>query len=109
MVTRNNTQLTTCTLPVAVIKITFPSIALVRYQTPFTPVNSYLTKRSWENLIFATASGNVSVISYGVSLVTYHFWIYSSFSEFSKSHMGIIQFFLGYQENREPIEETKLI
>ena len=67
---RNNTQLTMCTLPMAVIKITFPLLALVRYLLSFVLVNSYLTRCSWENLIFATASLNVSVISYGLSLVT---------------------------------------
>ena len=70
MVTRNNTQLATCTLPVGVIKTTFPLLALVRYLLQFTPVNSYLTRCSWENFIFATASGIVSTISCGVSLVT---------------------------------------
>ena len=70
MVTRNSTQLATCALLVAVIKITFPLLALVTYLLPFTPVSSYLSRCSWENLIFATASGNVSVISYGVCLVT---------------------------------------
>ena len=54
------------TLPVEVIKITFP---LVRCLLSFTPMKSYLTICSGENLIFATASGNVSVISYG-NLVT---------------------------------------
>ena len=63
MVIRNNTQLATYVLPVTVIKNTFPSLALVKYLLPFTPVNSYLTRRSWDNLIFATTSGNVSVIS----------------------------------------------
>ena len=70
MVTRNNTQLATCTLPVVVIKITFLLLVLVRYLLLFTPVNSYLTRCSWENLIFATTSGNISVIRYGVSQVT---------------------------------------
>ena len=37
---------------------------------PFTPVNSYLTRCSWENLHFATTSWNISDISYSVSLVT---------------------------------------
>ena len=50
--------------------VTFPSLALVRYLLPFTSANSYLTRCSWENLIFATTSGNISVISCGVSLVT---------------------------------------
>ena len=40
MVTRNNGQLATCTLPVVMIKITFPLLALVRYILPFTPVYS---------------------------------------------------------------------
>ena len=67
MVTRNSTQRATCTLPVAVIKISFLSQASVRYLLPFTQVNSYLTRCSWENLQFATTSGNISVISCGVS------------------------------------------
>ena len=70
MVTKNNTQLATCTLPVVVIKTSFPLLALVRYLLPFTPFNSYLTRCSWENLIFTTTSGNISVISCGISLVT---------------------------------------
>ena len=70
MVTRNNTQLATYTLPVAVIKITFTPLALVRYSLLFTRVNSYPTGCSWVNLILATCSGNVSAYSYGVSLVT---------------------------------------
>ena len=88
MVTRNNTQLVTCTLPVVLIKFTFPSLALVRYLLPFTPVNSYLTRYSWEHLVFATTSGNVSVISCGVSLVTTPHLDLLVFSEFSKSHFG---------------------
>ena len=67
MTTRNNTQLATGTLPVVVIKCTFPSLALMRYLLPLTAFNSYLTKCSWENLIFATASGNelfLSVMAY---------------------------------------------
>ena len=79
MVTRNSTQLATCTLLVAVIKITFPSIALVWYLVPFTPVNSYQTRCSWENLHFATTSGNMSFTSCGVSLVTIPF----GFTDFS--------------------------
>ena len=51
-------------------EITFPSLALVRYLFPFIPVNSYLTRCSWEILHFAATSGNAPVISYGVSLVT---------------------------------------
>ena len=70
MVTRNNTQLVTYTLPVAVIKIIFPPPVMVRYLLSFTPVNCYLTRCSWEHLIFATTSGNISVISCVVSLVT---------------------------------------
>ena len=66
----NNTQLATCTLPVAVIQITFPSPALVRYLLSFTSANCKLTRCSWKSLIFPTPSGNVSVISYGVSLLT---------------------------------------
>ena len=58
IVTRNSTHLTTCTLLVAVIKITFPSPATVRDLLPFTPVNSYLTRCGGENLHFATISGN---------------------------------------------------
>ena len=69
MATRNSTQLATSTLLVAVIKIIFPSLALVRYLLPFTLVHSYLTSCSWENLHFATTSGNISVIGCGVSLV----------------------------------------
>ena len=70
MVTRNSTQLATCTLPVEVMKITFPSLALVGYLLPFTSANEYQTRCSRDILFFATASGNVSDISYGVSLVT---------------------------------------
>ena len=55
---------------ITAIKNAFPPLALVRYELQFTPVNSYLTKCSWGNLIFATASWNVPVISYSVSLVT---------------------------------------
>ena len=68
-VTRNNTQLVTCTLAVTVIKITLPSLAMVRYLLPFTPVNSYPTRCRWGNLIFATTSGYIYLISYGVFLV----------------------------------------
>ena len=42
----------TSTLLLIVIKITFPSPASVSYLLPFTPVNGYLTRCSWEN--FAT-------------------------------------------------------
>ena len=42
----------TCTLPVAGIKIIFPSPALARYLLPLTPVNSYLTRCSWEIFTF---------------------------------------------------------
>ena len=45
MVTRGIAQLGTCTLPVVVIKSTFPSLALVRYLLQFTLVNSYLTMK----------------------------------------------------------------
>ena len=45
-------------------------ISLVIYLFQFTPVNSYQTTHSWEKLISSTTSGNISVISYGVSLVT---------------------------------------
>ena len=69
MVTRNSTQLATCTLLAAVIKMPFPSQDSVRYLLLFTPVNSYLTRCSWENLHFATTFGNKSVISCGVSVV----------------------------------------
>ena len=48
---------------------TFPLLALVRYLFSFTPINSYLIKCSWENIMFAIATGNVYVISYGVSLL----------------------------------------
>ena len=64
MVTRNSTQLKTCTLPVAVIKITFSSLL------PFTPVNSYLSRCSQKHLVFA----------------------FSFFTEFSKSHSILAQF-----------------
>ena len=70
MVSRSNTQLATGTLAVVVIKITFPPLAQVRYLFPCPTVNSYLTRCSRENLIFVTTSENISVISYGVSLVT---------------------------------------
>ena len=70
MVTRNNTKLAPCTLPMAEINISFPLLALVRYLLPFTLVNSYITRCSWENLLFATASRNVSIINCGVFLVT---------------------------------------
>ena len=70
MVTRNGTKLATCTLPVAVIKITFLALVLVRYLLPFSPVNCYLNRCIWVNLILAIVSGNVSANSYGVSLVT---------------------------------------
>ena len=69
MVTRNNTQLERCTIPVSVIK-KIPLLPVVRYLLPLTPVNSYLTRCNWEHLIIATASRNVSVISCGLSLVT---------------------------------------
>ena len=65
MVTKNNNQLATCILQVAVIKITYPSLALVRYLLQFTPVYSYRIRCSCENLI----SGNIFVVSYGVFLV----------------------------------------
>ena len=90
MVTGNNTQLATCTIQMSVIKISFPLLALVRYLLPFTPVNSYLTICSWENLIFATASKNVAFISCGVSLVTIPLWIYS-FSLNSVNSAKVIQ------------------
>ena len=54
MVTWSNTVMATSTLLLAVIKITFPSPALVRYLLSLTPVNGYLTRCSWENLHFAT-------------------------------------------------------
>ena len=109
MVTRNNTQLVTCTLPVAVIKITFPLLALVRYLLPFTPVNSCLTRCSLENLIFATASGNVSVVSCSVSLVTillldllmFHWiqWIqWQSFRENSIVMQSCLTYFVNYPD-----------
>ena len=81
MVTRNNTQLRTSALPVVVIKINCLSLFLVWYLFTFSPVSSYVTRwYSWENLIFATASGNVSVISYGVSRgnhITFGFTLFS--------------------------------
>ena len=79
IVTRNDTSLGTCMLPVAVIKITFPLLALVRYLLLFNIVNSYVTRCSWENLIFYTASGNVSGISYGVSLASILLYSFTHF------------------------------
>ena len=38
-------------------------------QVSIAPVNSYLTRCSWENVHFATTSGNISAVSCGVSLV----------------------------------------
>ena len=76
MVTRNSAQLATFTLLVAVIEITFPSLALVMYLLPFTPVNSYLTRCSLENLHFATASGKIdlSVTRSSLALVVVYPW-----------------------------------
>ena len=69
MVTRDDTQLATLHITSGSNKNHIPSLALVRYLLAFTQINSYLTRCSWENLLFATTSGNVSVISCDVSLV----------------------------------------
>ena len=66
-VTRNSTQLETCTVPVAVIKITFSPLL------PFTPVNSYLSRCGQKNLVFA-------------------FSFFTEFSKVSKSHSILAQF-----------------
>ena len=52
----------------------YPSLALVRYMLPFTPVNSYLTKRG----IFFAISGNISVIKNDISRQPYHLCILNS-------------------------------
>ena len=62
--------LATDTLPFIVIEYTFPLLPLVRYLLWLTTVNRYNPRDSNGHICFTTTSRNVSINSYGVSLVT---------------------------------------
>ena len=70
LVTKGSTYLATDTLPIIVILRIFPLIPLVTYLLPLTTLNIYLTRDSNGNFFFTTTWRNISVVRYGVSLVT---------------------------------------
>ena len=72
MVTRGITQLATDTLPLAVIKHAFSLLPLIRYPLQLTTVNRYDTRGSNGDILylFTITPRNVSVVRYGVPLVT---------------------------------------
>ena len=70
IVARGVTQLATDTLPFVVIECAFPLLPLVRYPLWLTAVNRYHPRHSNGNIFFTTTPRNVSVVTYGVSLVT---------------------------------------
>ena len=72
LVTRCDTYPATDTLPVRVIPRIFPLIPLVTHLLPLSILNRYLTRDSHGNFFFffTTAWRNISVVRYGLSLVT---------------------------------------
>ena len=70
LVTKALSQLATNTLPEVIILRAFPLLSLVWCLLPLTTLNSYQTRDSNGNFIFTTAWRNISVVRYGLSLVT---------------------------------------
>ena len=70
MVTRSITQSASDILPFLVMECPLPLLPLVRYPLRSTTVNRYHPRDSNGNIFFTTTSRNVSVVRYGVSLVT---------------------------------------
>ena len=58
------------TLPVVVILRIAPLLPLVSYLLPLNSLKRYITKDSIGNSLFTTALRNISVVRYGMSLVT---------------------------------------
>ena len=75
LATRCGTYLATETLPGRVILRICPLLPLVTILLPLTTLNSYLTREGNGNFFFTTAWGNISVVRYGLSLVTILLWI----------------------------------
>ena len=70
LVTRCGTYLATDTLPVRVTLRIFLLLPLVTYLLPPTTLNRCQTRDSNGNLFFTTTWRNISVVKYGLSLVT---------------------------------------
>ena len=70
MVTKGITSLATATLPMAVKESVFPLLPVGRYPLWLITVNRHHPRDSNGNIFFTATSRNVSVVNYGVSLVT---------------------------------------